>query len=239
MPLQTDQAVIAALRAWLRRFFLRLLCRFVRTPAPELEFRPTGDKHYSRERVAAHEAGHAIVAWNATTVQTVTIVASDWDGRVFCPVLHRSPEERLLNLAILFGGMAAECDVYGGFRSGPSGKDLAAVRESVQSLLSDGVHPVVDGQCSLPFRTMFSDPLSPDEELFFIHGFLAARKLIRAHRSAHRRLAALIQTKDFVRHADVESVLGSRLPAVILHHLGVTALLTMTADRESPDAHPS
>jgi Peptidase family M41 len=228
------------LKHWLRAVFFRFVRLFVRAPLPALEFVPTPspDKHYSRERIAVHEAGHAIVAWNATTVEKVTIVARDTDGAVFCPVLHRSPEERLLNLAILLGGIAAECDVYGGFRSGPSGKDLGVARENVQALLSDGVRIVVSEPCSIPFQNMFSDPLSPDEALFFAHAFLVARRLIRDHRTAHRRLTALIATQDLVLQDDVEKILGSRLPAVILRHLGVATLLPMTRDRESSDAHP-
>src|SRR5579859_3406886 len=89
----------------------------------------------SPDRIAVHEAGHAIVAWYSTTAQSlekITIVREDCIGGL-CTYKEYDANPSLFidysdwlwcKTAIVLAGIAGEIKYYHNFRSGPATEDL-------------------------------------------------------------------------------------------------------------------
>lgn len=184
-----------------------------------------------RGRVSAHEAGHAIVAWGATHVGTVTVLCEDDSGKTLCagrPVPDISAAQ-WAELVVLLAGIAGELQVFGRFRSGPAASDLDKARALSAALIAAGYEPKVSAPAvTVPFSKMFVEPLTDEESRLFESAYGYARAIIRAHRIRFWRLVALLHSRGEVRDADLERVLGSRAPMKILAAIGVVTLVTPT-----------
>lgn len=208
--------------------------KFTRATPPESELPEAlvpdrSSSQYSRERTAVHEAGHAVVAWHASTVRSLTISIRVDGGNVFCSHFDlSSPKALWLRAVILLGGIAAECDSYGGFRSGHSSSDLIAARDIMRLLFERGLSEDFSGEhsaCGLNFGAMFHSPLATAELVLFETAFNEARALVVAHRHALLSLASLLQREDFVTESQATPILGSRFPLVFLGRIGLVAFL--------------
>lgn len=101
------------------------------------------------DRAAGHEAGHAVVGWNAphyvTQITHVTIVP-DGAGNAGLvsttspnpPMGPMSPDAYWDGVAFMLGGLAGETFLHGRARSGTACKDLVAARTLAEAIVALG-----------------------------------------------------------------------------------------------------
>lgn len=170
-------------------------------------------------RKAAHEAGHAVVAWSCTMVQTVhevTIAAPD-GGYVKYADAYRPSEHtdaRWCDTVIALAGVAGEVAVYGRVRSGPASADLRCAMEHARQL--SGVAPpwrldaVTRSAVVLPFDAMFEEPPSREQIAVLRHAYLIARHILCVRDPSHRHLMVTLHAKRVLNEEDLTGVLGTR-----------------------------
>jgi ATP-dependent Zn protease len=181
-------------------------------------------------RIAVHEAGHAVVAWccTATVEITANVTTEKGDPHVTCNLIRSTSNADWLwaRLVILLSGLAAEAHVYRCFRSGGSETDLLQAKEAAQQLIARAAHePYLGTDLVAPLSRMFLVPLTPDEHRLMSAAYIHAKTLVRSHGTRYFRLISLFMTCKAVTEKQMETVLGSRLPMQLLLTCGVTKFL--------------
>jgi cell division protease FtsH len=162
-----------------------------------------------REKLAVHEAGHAILAWVLTNkrIATVTILRyGEALGHVM-PLEVKERAVRTLNeiwtdLVISIGGRAAEIMVYGEPMASVGG-DYPAVMNRIEKLLASGIWGTPVGtpaENSIRVRSLFDSALKQ------------ALLTLKTHNGLHWRLVEELIKVDELHHEDVIKVLGDVRP---------------------------
>lgn len=213
-----------------------------------------------KELTAYHEAGHALVAWmcaNADPVHKVTIIPR---GRALGVTQFLPEEERMLvsqkeiydDLAVAFGGRAAERVVYGDMSAGAAGDLKQATRMArmmvTQWGMSDRVGPIfIRANEEHPFlgREM-SEPRDHSEHMAQVIDEEVARILREADEraiaicSGHRHkldsLAQALIDREELSEEEIRQLFGDR---VTDSHspLKLRAKVASTAPAIAPEAN--
>ncbi len=213
-----------------------------------------------KELTAYHEAGHALVAWmcaNADPVHKVTIIPR---GRALGVTQFLPEEERMLvsqkeihdDLAVAFGGRAAERVVYGDMSAGAAGDLKQATRMArmmvTQWGMSDRVGPIfIRANEEHPFlgREM-SEPRDHSEHMAQVIDEEVARILREAderaiaicssHRDKLDNLAQALIDREELSEEEIRQIFGDR---VLDSHspLKLRAKVAATTDSKSPEAN--
>jgi cell division protease FtsH len=181
---------------------------------------------YSGEEVsvtAAHEAGHALVAWLSPAIESVQ--GTGWerlpDGTSKASVrfAHRKPATAFTIWeisAISAAGMAAEVITHGRFGTRSCRGDLTAMRDASLHLTKGGkILPVAPWQTSPldvvpPFERYFRSAIAPLTAAVMRTFFLRAYGRILEHRGAYERLRTALIVKIELTTAEIEAAL--RMP---------------------------
>ena len=197
-----------------------------KTPAtPSAKPEPRVQAAAVDQRLAVHEAGHAVLTWSCAIVCEFTMVSidareeHDADGFVLYKVFafyDATPRGQWCRVVMNLGGIAAETMVYGKFRSGGRESDLLKARRRAAWLVECGETTppwkiTVDDVKAPPFAEMFEDPPSPEEVAVLAACWRMARSVLSAYRPGHGTLAEALVTKRHMDSDGVALVLGRRL----------------------------
>jgi cell division protease FtsH len=186
-----------------------------------------------KERVAYHEAGHALVASllpNTDPVHKVTIVPR---GRALGYTWQRPEEDRYLlsegelkdRLAVLLGGRVAELLTYGEASTGAA-NDLERATDTARRMVTEyGMSPTLgpvrlaagEQPAYLSFQSGLDSRVSPrtatvvdDETRRLVEEAVAqAWELLESHRPALERLAERLCAEETVSGDDVLAILSA------------------------------
>jgi len=178
------------------------------------------------QRIAVHEAGHAVLTWSCATVSDFTEVSidprsadADADGFVIYKVLQvydDTPHGQWCRTVMNLGGLAAEVMVYGKMRSGTSYTDLNGARRRAAWLVACGETTppwknLRDDAPTPPFAKMFEEPPTEEEVAVLAACWRMARAVLSAHRAGHGTLAESLVRERKLDSRGVALVLGRRL----------------------------
>lgn len=170
---------------------------------------------------AAHEAGHALVAWLSPAIEAVEGVF--WgvkDSRSSRASVKRSIREPATlytyweNGTVLAAGMVAEIITHQRFQTGPCGSDLRGLYRTSLAIcqkfrdkapVSPWPHP--PSAKVPPFGTYFEGGLEPGLSEVFGLCYLRARHQILSHRMAYGRLRVLLIEKMERSTAEISDAL--------------------------------
>ncbi len=170
-------------------------------------------------RVAAHEAGHALVAWLSPQVISVTGVSLD-EGKTHFTLIGAAGADGLFaHTIICLAGMAGEIADFGNARSGPSASALMAARGLAESLSRlagwpDCVHRSLlsyPGTTGLDLRAAFGDRLRADVRHLLAAAYRMAKGRIDDGRDGFDRLINALLSKRTLDRAGVAALFGPRL----------------------------
>ncbi len=176
-------------------------------------------------RIAAHETGHALVAWLSPLVLEVTGVSISEGKTRYAVVGNGGGDWLFTQLVVCAAGMAGEIAVFGSARSGPSASDLAAARGLAESLARQPGWPdyvyrslaSYPGETGLDLRAAFSDRLRSDVRQLLSAAYRFARGRINDNRAGFDRLMDALLRRRELGKDDVTALFGPRLWAPIRH----------------------
>jgi len=173
---------------------------------------------------AAHEAGHALVAWLSPAIETVRgtcwVRQPDGDSRVQVISMPREPVTWYSVweiAAISAAGMAAEVITHARFETKGCKGDLKAMREAAINLTGNGKTAAIGpwsllqrGAAIPPFERYFEGGLPLNVADVMRASYLQAHRVILRHRGPYERLrTALIVKIDLSTEEMAEAL---RLP---------------------------
>lgn len=168
----------------------------------------------SRVRAAAHESGHALVAWSSMHVSRVTGARLkgigggmvNYDIRAF---LRSAAWDAT---AIGLAGLAGEIVAFGTVRSGDSENDLVKARTNAQRIVDGGwARPwVAVPGAGLDIGAMFESPPSTAVAETLRACYLRARGTILQRPDLFKRLQQELLARGEIDAAGIERLLGPR-----------------------------
>lgn len=174
-----------------------------------------------RARAAAHEAGHALVAWSSMHVSRVkgARLRGLGDGTVNFDIrdyehLHSAAWDAAV---ISLAGLAGEIVAFGSVRSGDSEDDLLKARETAGRIASgEWRRPwtAVPGE-GLDIAAMFESPPSADVASVLRQCYLRARHLIVQRSDLFERLRRELLSRGEIDEDGIARLLGPRPWATI------------------------
>lgn len=173
----------------------------------------------SDEYKAAHEAGHAILAWvspHVVHIAFVTIVpAGNSVGGVQATSLYSLPDWDEITQAL--AGMAATDHAFGILGTQGEQADLTKARTHAEALAATCGDAMPTPPWSTPdiaatvdVGTLFRERPSDISCAILNAGYRHAKAVIASRPDAFRALAALLRVRLTLDEQDVESVLGPR-----------------------------
>lgn len=184
------------------------------------------------ERVAVHEAGHAVAAWFCTAIAAVDRVTidpapaaalglgtNDITGGHVAHRMARLDNWRWCAAVVDLAGFAAEAMVFDSVQTLPSARDLTDARDNVRAcggLSYPWPTPDVSGP---EFASYFVEPPSTAEVAGLAKAYYTARHVVLAtHGSDLRRLANALRRRRYITEPGLVGLLGSRK---MLHTIGL------------------
>lgn len=177
-------------------------------------------------RVAAHEAGHAALAWTSpftVRVAEVTIAARGEAGGL--TIYHASCDPHAATgprgigalwytTAINLGGIAGELLTHDKVRSGHSAPDLREARAHAERIVALGgaaacPWPATD-EPRLDVAAMFVDRPPQEVERVLSASYARARSVLLRDRARFDALVALLLARETVVEREMEQALGPR-----------------------------
>lgn len=201
------------------RWILGLWWRWRAQPALPAPWPPADTEP---NRIAVHEAGHAIAAWACTACREISIDCETPTGGQVRYKIRGDEEAIWCSLVILLAGLAAEIAVFKKAYTIPARKDLGQARTALDMLRACRVNRGVTLML-VPFHTFYVVPLDIYETEMMNAAYLMAQHLVSTPR--YRRLVDLLLTKKQVTETEMEKVLGLRFPVVLLGKTGVSTFL--------------
>ena len=181
-------------------------------------------RYWEKEKYTAaiHEAGHAIVAWSSPYIKSIDTVNVDKGSGVIHHTMTYSSESEFKatwhEVAICFGGIAAELAVKGNFHSSQSKKDILLARENASNIIRGGCETEppwkgMDHTDSMldPGKVFKKGTLTIREKHVLRRGYARAYHIIHKHRKKVDVLAEMLLEKGKLEEGDVQRVLGSNL----------------------------
>jgi cell division protease FtsH len=179
-----------------------------------------------RERVAVHEAGHAVVAeLLGRPVELITVLRH---GEALGLVAHRDEEERSLQtytearslVTVAMAGLAAEELRYGEASSGVAGDLEAATRLACHLVGAMGASGSrlswaaadVAGAGNLVAKVLADDGARAAAEALLAESEAHARALLTAHQAAHTAVVDALLERDELSGDELRRIVGSPLP---------------------------
>lgn len=171
------------------------------------------------DAIAAHEAGHAIVAWYSGIVKSVThVTVSTRSGTTHLTIPPRkllSPtDEYWADLVISLAGIAGQFQRGHSLYGPNAAADLLAAREMARviALRYDAV------ESALPVSTegrdtisrMYTEPPSAAERHVLESGYLKARFLLSVYRPEHWSVTTWLLSRGSMTEHELASLLGPR-----------------------------
>jgi cell division protease FtsH len=178
-----------------------------------------------KQRVAYHEAGHALVGWVMSSVMTVDKVSIVARGHSLGSTMSLPVDDRRLKtrsqleeeIAYLLAGRAAEDIVFSDV-SGGSYNDVARARDLARQMVYDlgmtqSLEPMVVGPSPAPFVREHSDETAREADLevrrILQSADARARHLITTYRSHLERVAEQLTARETLEHQDLQALLGT------------------------------
>ncbi len=179
-----------------------------------------------RTRTAVHEAGHAVLAWEARCVMDVTsaqIVADDDERsaglvkyRSRLPVIARDNWEQV---SICLAGLAAEVTMYGSCQKGGAEDDIRSARELVDEIYQG--ERGYFGSSACPWNeeadkapsiagTVYGDDERSRKNEIIDSCYRHALAKIREHRHLFDAVAAALDQKGRLDQDELATLLGER-----------------------------
>jgi ATP-dependent Zn protease len=183
-----------------------------------------------RHHDACHEIGHAIVAWQATIVITVTKVTMDTSPAITaytCRDDGGSVEQLWCRCAILMAGLAAERLFFYHTASEGSMMDFYSARAYAAEIEErDGFRkppwPNVQNGTNIDLALEFGTTLGDAERIVLHTAFAKARDIIFRRCNTALQAVALLTQKRTLTGNDLEPILGSRAHLKLLQQFGPT-----------------
>jgi ATP-dependent Zn protease len=172
------------------------------------------------ERTAAHEAGHAILAWispSVVRIKQVTIDAEDGGVVSFDRTEIRNELHVWDSMAIGLAGIAGEGIAFGCVKASGCGSDLRRARSWAEELSAEG-----DAMASFPWKeadaaastldigAMFAEPPSPAVAAVLNKAYRRSKAIVGLRRDKFDALRRLLLERRTLTSDEVESVLGPR-----------------------------
>jgi cell division protease FtsH len=187
-----------------------------------------------KQRVAVHEAGHALLAWASPAAEPLRRVSILPRGMALGAIQQAPDEDRHLltrpeldaRLRVLLGGYAAEHAVLGDLSTGAEDDLRRATALAAKMVahygMSEELGPVYlehrEEHAFLGHR-MATDRGISDATIHAVEvetrrllasALAAARATIEAHRDAHERLRAALLDRETLERDDIDRLLGPR-----------------------------
>ncbi|MBS1532250.1 MAG: ATP-dependent zinc metalloprotease FtsH [Bacteroidetes bacterium] len=182
-----------------------------------------------KQRIAFHEAGHAVVSWLLKNVDPLVKVSIIPRGKSLGAAWYL-PEEKQLrtestfheHLCATLGGRAAEQVVFGEVSSGALDDLEKVTNEAYMMVTYFGFNKKIGntsyydstGQRDMSLQKPYSEEtgrLIDEEVRKLINGaYEQAKEILVQHRSLLDQLAKALQTKEVIYKEDLEEILGKR-----------------------------
>lgn len=191
---------------------------------------PAAIAHTWKNRIAVHEAGHAVAAWSWTLAVNVQVRTEKADGGgevTYDRLIGNDPAATLWGMLVIkLAGVAAELFVFRVFRAKNAESDLAMALSIAGELVGIGAgERYARESCSFFFERVYSDTLEPAELRVLNAAYLQAKALVVNHDVRYWRLVSLLLACGNVTEKQMETVLGTRAPVAFLRKLGVTTFV--------------
>ena len=194
-------------------------------------------------RAAVHELGHLLAAWFCPLVVRILDVSISDDGDGRCSYVRRdgkTSSELWTHAVISLAGPAAEIIFYGRGRSRHSEQDWMGALQSAQALVKLGslIPPWPEASMlawttskSFNVRAVYAGEL--DEEALSIvqASYEMAKYIVRTYQKELAMLVSPLLTTRRLVHRDLERVLGSRVPVMLLGPFARTAFFIAHEER--------
>ena len=177
------------------------------------------------KRIAAHEAGHALLAWRSPYVTKVAEVSLLRGRTTFFQVLGDSPDLLFDQIVIRLAGIAGELAVFGKYRPKGGVTDVVSAREWAEALAEHDDYslwrlrrlieakPGPEGRPDVP--TLDHEALFPGLARDIVWGildraYIAAWDGIKAADDAHARAMRALIENDRLDRSDLYAIFGPR-----------------------------
>ena len=160
-------------------------------------------------RTAVHEAGHALVAWRATRVHTVTAAWLHKTGGNVGYQVRAVDGKYETELIIRLAGIAAEIMVFGNTRSLPSRSDLSYARAALDDVDEKWLDEP-EGKVPTFFSKAYEPALSETEERKLQRAYLMARKVLDKHSASHSHMVCHLLSCKRLETKNLDAIFGSR-----------------------------
>ena len=170
------------------------------------------------KRIAAHEAGHALLAWLSPYVAAVHRVSLDLGVTIYS-ARPKPTAEFVFDAAVIhLAGLAGEEAVFGDYHQNPSSSDLLGARNNAETLPK---HPGwVDlvsrarerhaPHCEHNLAAIYPRRVSLDARIILNTAHGAALGQVLEFRAAHGRLMQALIEKRELDQGDIASLMGPR-----------------------------
>lgn len=170
------------------------------------------------DRVAAHEAGHALLAWysmHVTSVDYTDIRPGKSKTAYSLRMIEKSSQMNWDRLVILMGGLAGEAIAFGTIRSGTCHNDLIEARDTAAHIAENfgTLFPWKDDPSSskLDISRMFTDGITPFMAEILNIAFRKAKQKLTCNRAPFDRLREELAGTRRLAGRDFTRILGPRI----------------------------
>lgn len=186
-----------------------------------------------KNRVAFHEAGHAVVSWLLKNVDPLVKVSIIPRGKSLGAAWYLPDEKQLRteaafkeHLCATLGGRAAEQVVFGEVSSGALDDLEKATNEAYMMVAYYGFNKKIGntsyydstGQRDFSIQKPYSEATGKliDEEVrkLIDDAFSRSMEILNAHQSSLTEIAGMLRTKETIFKEDIENVLGKRSESI-------------------------
>jgi len=172
--------------------------------------------HY--DRTAAHEAGHALLAWHSRYVVSVQEAhMTPFCGKTIYAMLQCPNQAEMLwdHVTIGLAGIAAEVIAFRNVRSGTCVSDLRDARDRAEELIQrcrrpNPPWPDDAPPSSIDIGLMFSPPPDYEIRLILNVSYRRARSVIMRRAAEFDRLRSELRQRSILDTAALNDILGPR-----------------------------
>lgn len=160
------------------------------------------------EKIAVHEAGHAITAWICPHVQEVSLatIESEFGGTVLFKIFDKTWPQIVISLA----GVAAEQLIFGKFNPKPAEMDLLSARALCKKINIEDL-PIKSRIISdLSFDKIFFQKLSKKEKIILLTAYLKAKEILSDRKVLLIKLISSLLLLKSMNEKQLSLVLGKR-----------------------------
>lgn len=160
------------------------------------------------EKIAFHEAGHAIAAWICPHVQEVSLatIESEFGGMVLFKVFAKTWPQIVISLA----GIAAEQIIFGKFNAKPAETDLLSARALCKKINIENIPIKSRMTLGLSFDKIFLQKLSKKEKIILSAAYLKAKEILSDKKILLIKLTSSLLLLKSMNEKQLSLVLGKR-----------------------------